>query len=204
MPSRVAKRVSPKTSARDRLLLTLLANAGEMPACTVCERSGRTCVASPSDSSRCAECVRQQRGNCDIFGPSDAQLRNVATQFRASEHALDQAEEEAEQIRLQLVASEAKIRRLRKQRRMWADKVSRMVHRGLSSLEELDSVEAQEAQGQAVVVATAAPAPDFAIDWDDPLLFPLGHPSELSSSELAFVLALPETSGASAGTFSGS
>jgi hypothetical protein len=68
---------------------------------------------------------------------------------------LDEAEEELER-------ATAKVRRLRKQRKLWADRVTKMVRRGLTSLEELDRVEAEEAFiGAPVAVATVEPPPSF-------------------------------------------
>lgn len=174
MSSRVAKsRSRQKVVSRDRLILTIVCNAVEMPAaCSACSRNHRPCLAS-SDSSRCVDCVSRNLGSCDRAGPSERQLESLTRQFQISEADLDAAEEEAEEVRLRaerdIAAANAKVRRLRKQRKMWADRVARMVRRGLTSLEELDRVEAEEASGGAPVpVATVEPVPalDFSLMSD--------------------------------------
>lgn len=133
-----AKAHSRTARSRVSLLQALARSSSEMPSCSNCEALGfLSCAASASDSARCDRCIRGNRSSCDVLGPSDHQLRVVARSFHSTDQALELAEEEAER-------AQAKVRRLRRQRRVLADKVHRMVRRGLDSLEELDRVEAEE------------------------------------------------------------
>ncbi|KAH9432000.1 hypothetical protein MCOR02_006705 [Pyricularia oryzae] len=104
-----------------------------MPSCSACESQGiARCAVSPRDSSRCVECVRLGRSRCDVMGVSREQLHRIAAQHSKLESELEAAEE--------------KVLRLRKQKKMWFEKMMRAVRRGIDSLEELDRVEREEAK----------------------------------------------------------
>jgi len=99
MSSRVDKhRRRQKTfslAVSETLLLGLLSRSAEMPFCSSCERSTNPsrCRPSPGDPSRCSDCVRLHRANCDILGPSHDQFLRVARQHESLEAELDAAEE---------------------------------------------------------------------------------------------------------------
>ncbi|KAF3768336.1 hypothetical protein M406DRAFT_242750, partial [Cryphonectria parasitica EP155] len=135
--SRVRKPSSVPKSTQDRNLLVsrLLENFVEMPVCSYCEGRGfGSCKVSPGDSSRCIECVRLGRSKCDVMGPSPEELRNIATQHRKLEDEIEKRETE--------------LLRLRQQKRMWSEKMKRALRRGITRVEELDRVEAEEREAE--------------------------------------------------------
>ncbi|KAH9436292.1 hypothetical protein MCOR02_005196 [Pyricularia oryzae] len=168
MSSRVNKsRGRSSTARRDDLLSVLLSSAVEMPSCSACESQGiARCAVSPRDSSRCVECVRLGRSRCDVMGVSREQLHRIAAQHSKLESELEAAEE--------------KVLRLRKQKKMWFEKMMRAVRRGIDSLEELDRVEREEAEQEerrrsAEVlpeVSLESLLPDSNFVWDS--TFPMG------------------------------
>ncbi|KAF3768422.1 hypothetical protein M406DRAFT_242716, partial [Cryphonectria parasitica EP155] len=137
MSDRVNKSRHKKTEQTTSLWLIALSRCIEMPTCSFCEGRKTRCLSSEKDSSRCTECIRFKRGNCDMHGLSPLQVEKIVAQHSAAEAALDDAEEELER-------ATAKVRRLRKQRKLWAEKIARAVHRDLDTIEELDRVEAEE------------------------------------------------------------
>jgi hypothetical protein len=107
-----------------------------MPSCSECERRGVAIYqVSDRDSSRCAECVRIGRSRCDVQGISSAQLLSIVEQHQRLEAELEEAEN--------------RVFRLRKQKKLWFEKMMRAVHRGISSVEELEKVESEEAARKA-------------------------------------------------------
>ena len=142
--SRVAKPVrrARKTEQKDSLLSVILQNAITMPSCSFCEGRGiLSCQVSAQDSSRCAECVRLGRSRCDVQGVTPEGLRRLGQQHQRMESELEAAEEERRAI-------DAKIERLRKQKRMWYEKMMRAVRRGIDNVEELERVENEEVEAE--------------------------------------------------------
>ena len=141
MPDRVTKSVHPKTQKRKSLLRSVVRNAVPMDKrCSFCVSRGREeCLASPVDSSRCSECVRLNKSYCDVRGLSSEQLERIAAHHYRLEDELEAAEEERRVV-------DAKIDRLRKQKKLWYEKMRRAVARGITDLEELDRVEREEAE----------------------------------------------------------
>ncbi|KAI7908498.1 hypothetical protein M0657_012265 [Pyricularia oryzae] len=138
-----------------------------MPSCSACESQGiAKCAVSPRDSSRCVECVRLGRSRCDVMGVSREQLHRIAAQHSKLESELEAAEE--------------KVLRLRRQKKMWFEKMTRAVRRGIDNLEELDRVEREEAEQEerrrsAEVlpeVSLELLLPDSNFVWDS--TFPMG------------------------------
>ncbi|KAF3768397.1 hypothetical protein M406DRAFT_243406, partial [Cryphonectria parasitica EP155] len=95
------------------------------------------CFASEEDSLRCMECIKYKHGNCNMHGLLPSQVEKIVAQHSAAEAALDNAEEELER-------AIAKVCWLRKQRKLWAEKIACAVHRSLNTIEELDCVEAEK------------------------------------------------------------
>jgi len=158
--------LSPASAAS--LLRGLIGRLSEMPDCSHCSSFNKNCQPSDLDSSRCTECVRSHRSGCDLLGPSHSQFLKVAEHHEKVEAELEFAENDLEEAQKEVLAAQlraadkiARVRILRKQKRIWAERVVRMVRRGLASLEALDEIEAKEALGQVVSVATVEPAPDF-------------------------------------------
>ncbi|KAI7908727.1 hypothetical protein M0657_012163 [Pyricularia oryzae] len=138
-----------------------------MPSCSACESQGiAKCAVSPRDSSRCVECVRLGRSRCDVMGVSREQLHRIAVQHSKLESELEAAEE--------------KVLRLRRQKKMWFEKMMRAVRRGIDNLEELDRVEREEAEQEerrrsAEVlpeISLESLLPDSNFVWDS--TFPMG------------------------------
>lgn len=166
MPSnRVSK---SSASNRSSSLLAVILNSPSsivMPSCLQCTRRGiPSCRVSSTDSTRCSECVRYNRSNCDVQGLSNAQLLRIGAQHRKVEEEMEQAEEE---LRVHL----AKLDRLRKQKKMWLEKMLRAVARGIDDVGELERLEEEERLAEERRVAALAPSPapdeiplDFA--WD--------------------------------------
>ena len=149
MSNRV-KKTKPKSVAstlRANHLLAAILSADEsstMRPCSTCASKGLdACEVSKTDSSRCAECVRAKRSNCDVFGVSPAQLRSIASQHQKLED--------------ELMAAEERVLRLRKQKKMWFEKMMRAISRGIDTVEELEKVEREEADALAVVEASNKP-----------------------------------------------
>ncbi|EHA49736.1 hypothetical protein, variant 2 [Pyricularia oryzae 70-15] len=145
-----------------------------MPSCSPCRAKGAaSCQVSPQDSARCVECVRSNRSGCDVLGLSAAQIRHIGRQ-----HSKLDAEVEAleEQIHVQ----QAKLLRLRKQKKLWFEKMMRAVSRGIDDLEELDRVEREEAEQEErrrstevlPEVSLESLLPDSNFVWDS--TFPMG------------------------------
>jgi uncharacterized protein YdcH (DUF465 family) len=144
MSNRVTKS-SRKSSAERRLalLVSILSSSVKMPLCSSCEQRGiLSCQVSDRDSSRCAECVRTGRSRCDIRGPSNEELVKIGTKFCELEDTVKKVEEERRVI-------DAKIERLRKQKKLWLEKMMRAVRCGISSVEELEKVEKEEVEREA-------------------------------------------------------
>ncbi|KAI6342193.1 hypothetical protein MCOR25_011188 [Pyricularia grisea] len=104
------------------------------------------CAVSPQDSSRCIECLRVNRSGCDMLGVSNAQLRNIGRQHSKLDTEVKALEEDilAEQQKIQ--EKQLKLLRLRKQKKLWFEKMMRAVSRGIDDLEELNRVEREEAK----------------------------------------------------------
>ncbi|EHA48146.1 hypothetical protein MGG_15916 [Pyricularia oryzae 70-15] len=145
-----------------------------MPSCSSCESRGvAKCSVSPQDSSRCVECLRFNRPGCDVLGFSSAKIRSIGLQHARMESEMEAAEEARRQI-------DAKIERLRKQKRMWFEKMMRAVSRGIDDLEELDRVEREEAEQEErrrstevlPEVSLESLLPDSNFVWDS--TFPMG------------------------------
>lgn len=152
--SGVRKKSHPKTERRNVLLEVILSHPVKMKDCTYCsnkkKRNFSECQISEEDSTRCTECVKDNKSLCDARPLSSAQLRKIASFHAQYEDALEGAEEERRVV-------DAKIERLRKQKRLWLEKMTRAVARGIDNLEELDRVEREEAEAAARQAATSAP-----------------------------------------------
>jgi hypothetical protein len=131
--------VTKKTEQRNSLLELILRHPVEMPnSCSFCEKKDLICSVS-ADSSRCAECVRNNQSMCDAQNLSTQQLRRIATQHSKMEAELEKAEEERDLL-------DARVKRLRKQKKLWFEKMTKAISRGLDSVEELERVEREEAE----------------------------------------------------------
>jgi seryl-tRNA synthetase len=138
-----AKPCSKSSEQRSVLLGLILSHPSAMAnTCSSCEQSNRQCIASESDSSRCSECVRQGLSRCDIAGLSPQQLRRIAAHHSRFESELESAEATRRNI-------DAKIERLRKQKKLWFEKMMRAVARGIDNVEELERVEREEMEREA-------------------------------------------------------
>lgn len=182
MTDKVKKTVHPKTKKRRGLFGSVVRGAEIMDKrCSFCvSKNHQECLLSSDDSSRCAECVRLNQSYCDVRGLSPEQMNRIADHHFRLEDELEAAEEE------QLRAAE-KVKRLRKQKRIWYDKMRRAVARGITDLEELDRVEREEAEAARQVTTLPNPTDPVIsnsavdVDWgafDPSLLTFLGSGSD--------------------------
>lgn len=167
MSGRVKKSHTLKTDRRNVLLELILKSPSEMKnPCSFCLDRKLSCVVS-SDSDRCSECVRLNQPRCDAKGLSPQQLRKIGDNHSKLESDLEAAEDE-------LLRTMAKVQRLRKQKKLWFEKMMRAVSRGIDDLEELERVEREEAEKEQQRAAPARPPssssellpPDFISEWD--------------------------------------
>jgi hypothetical protein len=202
MSSRVKKTKSKPAAStlRANHLLAAILSADDlltMRPCSTCAARGLdSCEVSKTDSSRCAECVRAKRPNCDVLGVSPAQLRTLASQHQKLED--------------ELMAAEERVLRLRKQKKMWFEKMMRAISRGIDTVEELERVEREEAEAAAASEASTNPSttsdtpprlsPSFMPLWDD--VYP-GVPLEPSLLAEFGLLAGSPSSVADLGSFGG-
>lgn len=137
MPTDTAR----KLQERNDLVRRIIKNGyeiQEMDSCSNCVRRNVTCVSSPNDSRKCAECV-WRRLKCDCMGPEHPDW----VKLEKEEERLDREEEE----------TLAKLIRLRKQKRLIRTRGKDMLRRGLKTLDELDAAEEAERVATEVVQA---------------------------------------------------
>ncbi|KAI1085949.1 hypothetical protein F5B19DRAFT_480920 [Rostrohypoxylon terebratum] len=170
-----SSRRSEKNVENKRALFCLVTRNGssQMP-CSYCQDRGFSCVAS-EDSDRCSECIRVGRPHCDVYGLSRAGVADIANKFHSLEDELIEAEEAEAQARKAEELAAGRVRRLRKQRRFWAEKLKRMINRGLDSIEELDRVEREEERAREEAAGpsnVSGASPSFSWLEQDPNLDP--------------------------------
>lgn len=180
MPDKIVKKsLHKRTRQRNSLLRAMMSGAAKSDTrCSNCiSKNHADCVVSSLDSSRCYECVRLNKSYCDVQGLTPDQLDRVSSHHFRLEEELEEAEDV-------LAEAAAKVARLRKQKRVWYERMKRAVARGITDLEELDRVEREEAEAarQAALLApsSAVAGPSQSVDdvdWSayalDPSLFPL-------------------------------
>ncbi len=88
---------------------------------------------SPLDFSRCIEYVRKNRLGCNVLNISSKQLLTISVQHLHTEAELKKVKEY--------------IARLRKQKKMWYEKLIRTISQDIFDIEELKRIEAEEAVG---------------------------------------------------------
>jgi len=151
-----------------------------MPSCSNCAKRGfSSCEVSPLESSRCDRCVHSNRSACDVLGATPSQFQNIVSQHSRLESELEEALE--------------RVARLQQQKKLWRQRMTRAISRGISNLEELDKVEAEE-QAQAIAGTTATNVEQAesisGVDWSLPsdfaldpgLLADLGIPGSVETS----------------------
>jgi hypothetical protein len=180
------KQPKSSTERKYKLLSTITGTVTDtMPSCSNCEEKGfATCGVSPLNPNRCLPCVQGSLSHCDVQEFSVRVLERAGKQFHAHEAALERAEEE-------LQAQLRKIERLRTKKKMWFEKMMRAVRRGISSVEELEKVEREEAEREEKRVAEQRPPSssrlpdDFELDWNS--LYPSVDLSPGLIADLGFV-----------------
>ncbi|KAI5922783.1 hypothetical protein F4810DRAFT_235928 [Camillea tinctor] len=128
-PVRTTLSTSERVARRRALVSVFLGNSTEMAPCSFCERNSLSCHVANTESSRCSECSSRNL-SCDAFGPSSKALSKMAATF----HALEEEEEKAE----------AKLAQIRKQKKLWREKLRKAIARGVDSVEALEELERQE------------------------------------------------------------
>ncbi|KAK4220881.1 hypothetical protein QBC38DRAFT_505369 [Podospora fimiseda] len=131
-----------QTVQRDALLEAVLRIPIKMVrAYSHCERKKIPCEASPSTSSGCTACIQNNQAYCDVFVGAEM--------------------EEAEAARAEL---DAKINRLRLQKRKWKEDLARALARGVDSVEELEKLEQEEAEAAASAAIRESEFPVSEVD----------------------------------------
>jgi hypothetical protein len=142
------------------LALRIEKTGEEMSPCGFCVRTRKRCVASGPKSTRCSECVRHRKTNCD-FTEKLPSLGSWASLDRQRKKLRDEEEE-----------AMMKIIRLRKQQRLLDDKEQRMIALGVSTLEELDAKEKEEQEEAARQEASAAALSEASAFLESPFIDP--------------------------------
>jgi hypothetical protein len=93
------------------------------------------------------------------LGVTPSQLRSIASQHQKLED--------------ELMAAEERVLRLRKQKKVWFEKMMRAVSRGIDSVEELEKLERREAEEAANAAAQVAVHPPADSVLAEPPLDPL-------------------------------
>ncbi|OBT49574.1 hypothetical protein VE04_10255 [Pseudogymnoascus sp. 24MN13] len=142
------------------LALRIDKTSEEMSPCRFCVQTKKRCVASGPKSTRCSECVRHRKTNCDFTEklPSVSSWASLDRQRRK----LRDEEEEAMM----------KIIRLRKQQQLLDDKEQRMIELGVSTLEELDAKEKEEQEESLLQEARVAALTEASAFLESPFIDP--------------------------------
>jgi hypothetical protein len=106
-----------------------------MPSCSYCEKHSLECRVVDK-SSRCNECARRGQ-SCDVHGPTVAMWKSL------TDEGLRLQREKKETSRI-LQEAASKLLRLERLEEVFREKSTRMIRRGLGSLEELEAVEREE------------------------------------------------------------
>lgn len=138
------------------IFMSILAHSLKTKKCTYCEDKGSECLYSSDDSTRCSQCVIDQKSLCDARQLSPAQFRRVAAQHIKLEEEIEAAEEEHKRELERLYQTSENVERLRKQKKLWYRKMVRAVARGIEDVEELDRVERKEAERESVEASDQA------------------------------------------------
>jgi hypothetical protein len=113
-------------------------------------------MVSSAESRRYADYVRLGK-SCDVEAPSSIQWETLEKAKNKLEAATEAAEMEF--ITVSAVAAEisARLARLRRQRKLLKRRGAEILRRGVSSLNELEALEEQEADANRVVEPSASP-----------------------------------------------
>jgi septal ring factor EnvC (AmiA/AmiB activator) len=126
----------------------LAAGSLTMRPCEACLRARHPCTTSPQ-SDRCEQCIRFSR-RCDLAPPwdeADALLRKV-----------DKLDEEIVAAHKQIVEAEAKVLRLRQQKRLVQKRLRALGDREAKNIEELEAEEASAAAQTGSEVQPGSPS----------------------------------------------
>ena len=80
-----------------------------------------------------------------MYRLTPTQIQKIIMQYNLAEAILDKAEEELEK-------ATTKVRYLRRQRRLQAEKIAYIVYRGIETIDKLDRLEAEEAEAKRIYI----------------------------------------------------
>jgi len=150
----------------ERLLLAVLVqNTGsEMPIpCSFCKTEKRTCKVLSSKASRCSECIRRKCA-CNALTPLadqwDEEMPRASDLEALEEEIKKAAAAEELAVEKQREAFEEMVFQKRKQKELSARRLA-LAERGLRYLDELDALEAKEAEATFGPVASPGVIFDF-------------------------------------------
>ena len=158
MPSSYNSRKRKERSSLAQRISQRITNTGfEILSYSRCKAAGHTCMVSSAESRRYADYVRLGK-SCDIEAPSSAQWETLEKAKNKLEAITEAAEMEF--VTVSAVAAEisARLARLRRQRKLLKRRGAEILRRGVSSLDELEALEEQEADANRVVESPAVPS----------------------------------------------
>ena len=165
-----------KQLERIALSIRIEATGETMSPCTFCDQHTRRCVVSLVDSSRCALCVRKGRTSCDYT----ARLPSV-NDWDSLDRQRKKLREERKEAMAKQQEAMAKVLRLTRMEEALDEKEERMIKHGLSSLNELDELEAKELAEQERLSSIAQSLTEASSFLEDPSLDPVAF-SDLPES----------------------
>ncbi|EAQ87656.1 hypothetical protein CHGG_04275 [Chaetomium globosum CBS 148.51] len=176
----VEKRQSKSARYRASLAENIEKNGFVVMPCTWCATQNLTCRMLPK-VKRCSACVQRGR-SCDGSGVPISQLdrimqeqRRIEREERDTEESLEATQRKLEEEQRALTEHLSRLRRLRQQKKFLVDRGADMVARGLSTLDDLEEAERQEA-----LAATGAPSsegvPNSFVDPSSGFDWSLGNP----------------------------
>ena len=142
MPIRMKSSFSRSSVRRLGLYESVLRNGidAQIP-CSHCIDTRCTCVVSSSYSSRCAECIRLCRPNCDAFGVMRLHILRIANQCASLQSQLEVAEDEAHDCRSRLYDMDMHIYHLRRELPQWYRRLDAAIRRDSSSPYDLETLD---------------------------------------------------------------
>jgi len=143
-----------------------------MVACSRCQKKGLGCRMA-SLSKRCGNCIQSGCMVCipgDVpvidFSKIDREMKKLEDEELDAEASLNHEVEQAELAAQRARQAQAKLARLRKQKRLLKRKEQAMFDKGLEHVEELEQLEMLEELGQDIAsVNPSAPLGAEIIDW---------------------------------------
>lgn len=146
MANRVGKSKSPSKKTEQRLALAaLIEEEGfEVTQCVACFSRETTCKMMMG-VSRCNGCVRRGK-SCDGSGVQLSTLNSINSELHRLKHEENLAQELLQKAHQEASQALSRLSRLRQQRESLRSRGVIMINKGLTSLDQLEELEKQEAE----------------------------------------------------------